>query len=50
MSDTGVCTRCGAGEDGDEVELNEAGLCPDCEGEETDDGMGKLETGADDDE
>lgn len=50
MADMGVCTRCGAGEDGDEVEINEAGLCADCEGEETEDGMGELDMGVEEDE
>ncbi len=45
MSDTGVCTRCGAGEDGEEVELNEAGVCTDCAAEETEDSMGTLDMG-----
>ncbi len=47
MADTGVCTRCGAGENGDEVELNEIGLCVDCEGEESPDGMEKMDMGLD---
>lgn len=50
MADTGVCVRCGAGEDGDEVEINEAGLCSDCAAEETEDGMGELDMGIEEEE
>jgi NMD protein affecting ribosome stability and mRNA decay len=45
MADTGVCVRCAAGEDGDEVEVDEAGLCTDCAGEEAEDEMGAPDTG-----
>lgn len=50
MADTGVCTRCGAGENGDEVEVNEAGLCTDCAAEESADSMGSLNMGLEDEE
>lgn len=50
MTDTGVCVRCGAGEEGEEVEVNENGLCVDCAAEEGKDEMGPLDMGISDDE
>jgi len=49
MTDTGVCVGCGAGGDGDEVELNELGMCADCDLEKTPDGEDKLDMGLDED-
>jgi len=45
MADMGVCVRCFAGEGGDEVEITEAGLCEECDREETKGGMGELDMG-----
>ncbi len=45
MSDLGVCAQCSAGDDGIEVELNEAGLCESCAAEEGGDGLGPVDMG-----
>jgi hypothetical protein len=50
MTDMGVCERCSAGDAGEEVELNEKGLCADCEAEDTDNGMGELDMGVEEEE
>jgi hypothetical protein len=50
MADMGVCVICGAGESGDEVELNEEGKCADCAAEESGDEMGSLDMGMEDEE
>lgn len=43
--DTGVCTGCGAGGDGDDVEIDENGLCVGCAEEKERGGEESLDMG-----